>query len=111
MVLGRERLPSLTFSRFYDFLREICSAVRSSATTLSRSLANYERRNGSMVVARSPAAARMVLRARHSDADAIATAAIEVQKTALDVSKLYVCVSQRYLRNLQAHQRGRLFKL
>ena len=39
-----------------------------------------------MVVSRSPAAAaRMVLRARHADADA--AAAIELQKGALDGSK------------------------
>lgn len=39
-----------------------------------------------MVVSRSPAAARMVLRARHADADA--AAAIELQKGAIDGNKL-----------------------
>lgn len=59
LVLGRESLPSLTFSRFYDFLREICSAVRSSATNGGVSFTAERAKNaagmeGSMVVSRSP---------------------------------------------------------
>ena len=91
LVLGRESLPSLTFSRFYDFPREICSAVHSSATNGGVSFTGERAKNaagmeGSMVVSRSPAAARMVLRARHADADA--AAAIELQKGAIDGNKL-----------------------